>query len=290
MKYMVVECHPGYAVVLDENGGFLKVANRKYEIGQMLTEVVPMQVPPKKKMGRWVTGLAAMAACLALVLGMFLPKGQQPYASVYVKINPEVRIDVDQQDMVVGLTGVNQDGIDLIQGYDYHRKNLDLVADELVDKAIDMGYLTAEGQITISLESQDQVWVEHHSQSISDHLQHHLQERFVVTIQVQLHHDPHHEDDEPVSIPQTSPPEYGTEHQEDDDDWNESDDDHDEPDDDRDEPDDDWEESDDDRDEPDDDRDEPDDDRDDHKEKDHHEDDDDDDHEDDHEDDHDDDD
>lgn len=270
MKYMVVECHPGYAVVLDENGSFLKVANRKYEIGQMLTEVVPMQVPAKKKTGRWVTGLAAMAACLVLVFGLFLPRGQQPYASVYVKINPEVRIDVDEQDMVVGLEGVNADGIDLIADYDYRRKNLDLVTDELVDKAIDMGYLTAEGQITISLESQDQVWMEHHSQSISDHLQNHLQERFVVTIQVQLHHEQHHGEEEFVEAtapkPETYPTESKTEHHEDDD------------------RDDDWDEPDD-NDDDDDDRDEPDDDRDDHREKDHHDDDDDDDHEDDHDDD-----
>lgn len=252
MKHMVVERHPGYAVVLDEQGNFLKVANRKYEIGQMLTEVEPMQIPAKKKTGRWVAGLAAMAACLALMFGMFLPKGQQPYASVYVKINPEVRIDVDKQDMVVGLTGVNQDGIALIADYDYHKKNLDLVTDELVDKAIDMGYLAADGQITISLESQDQIWMEQHSHSISDHLQLHLQERFVVTIQVQLHHDQHHEGEgfmeTTTPISETSPTESKTEHHEEDnwdDDHEEPDDDHedwDDPDDDYDEPDDDWEE------------------------------------------------
>lgn len=274
MKYMVVECHPGYAVVLDENGSFLKVANRKYEIGQMLTEVVPMQVPAKKKTGRWVTGLAAMAACLVLVFGLFLPRGQQPYASVYVKINPEVRIDVDEQDMVVGLAGVNQDGTDLIAGYDFRKKSLDTVTDELVDRAIDMGYLTAEGQITISLESQDQLWVEKHCQSISNHLQGHLQERFVVTVQVQMHHDLHQESHEPI-------PEHHLEI----DDWDEPDDDDDaddwdEPDDyddveDRDEPENDDDDDIDDRDEEDDDEEPDEEDRheheDDHEEEDHHE-------------------
>ena len=125
MKYMVLECHPGYAVVLDEEGSFLKVANRRYEVGQMVTDVVPMQVPPQKKRGRWISTLVAAAACLALVLGITLPGRAQPYASVYVKINPEVRIDVNKKDAVVGIAGVNQDGIDLIEGYDYHGKNLD---------------------------------------------------------------------------------------------------------------------------------------------------------------------
>lgn len=260
MKYMVLECHPGYAVVLDEAGSFLKVANRQYEVGQMVTDVVPMQVPPRKKYGRWIASLAAMAACLALVLGLTLPGSQAPYASVYVKINPEVRIDVDKKDMVVGISGVNQDGIDLIEGYDYRQKNLDLVTDELVDRAIDMGYLQADGQITISLDSQDQLWMEQHSHSISDHLQTHMQEKFVVTIEIKLctHEHPgkdHHEydydddDDDDIFIDPEDPNrieiqpdwddddhddhhDHHEEHHDDDDDDDDNDDDDDEDDDD----------------------------------------------------------
>lgn len=184
---MVMECRPGYAVVVDEDGRFLKVANRHYTVGQTVTDVVRMQLPAEKKNRKWLYSLAAMAACLALVLSAVIPgMGQQPYASVYVKINPEVRIDVDKNDRVVGLDGVNQDGIDLIAGYDYHKKDLDLVTDELVDRAIDMGYLHDEGQITISLDSADQVWVDHHSQSLPDQLQNYLQNRIVVTIQLEL--------------------------------------------------------------------------------------------------------
>ena len=136
MSYMVLECHPGYAVVMDEDGRFLKVANRKYTVGQTLTEVVQMQIPQERKKQKWLTPLLTMAACLALVLGITLPRSHQPYASVYVKINPEVRIDVDRQDMVVGLEGVNDDGAALIANYAYQNKHLDVVTDELVDKAI----------------------------------------------------------------------------------------------------------------------------------------------------------
>ena len=212
MNYMVVERHPGYAVVLDDAGQFLKVADRQYEIGQMLTEVIPMQVSAKKRTGRWLTGLAAMAACIALVVGMFLPGVGQPYASVYVKINPEVRIDVDKRDVVVGLSGVNQDGAALIEGYNFRKKDLELVTDELVDRAIEMGYLVADGQIAISLDSKDQTWVEDHSHSISDHLQTHLQTRFTVTIRIE-HHEKHHEPPaSPSSTEDAMPEETRAEH------------------------------------------------------------------------------
>ena len=186
MKYMVLECHPGYAVVLDENGRFLKVANRQYEIGQMVAQIVQMRQLPRNSLKKWLYPLSTLAACLALVLGLILPGIHQPYASVYVKINPEVRIDVDKADTVVGLEGVNQDGIDLIEGYNYRNKPLDLVTDELIDRAIDMGYLHQDGQITISLDSQDQTWVQSHTQAISSHLQTHLQERIAVTIEIKL--------------------------------------------------------------------------------------------------------
>ena len=268
MKYMVMECHPGYAVVLDEAGAFLKVANRSYQVGQTLTEVEPMRMPSQKKNYRWISALAAAAACLALVLGITLPGRAQPYASVYVKINPEVRIDVDQKDRVVGLQGVNQDGTDLIDGYAYQHKDLDLVTDELVDRAIDLGYLQTDGQITISLDSQDQTWVDSHSHTLSDHLSEHLQERIVVTIQVQICHggDQEHEHhwETPTEETYTAPtnpnraeiqPTWDDD-DDDHDDWD--DDDHDDWDDDHDDAHDDW---DDDRDEdrddgPEDDRDE----------------------------------
>ena len=71
MKYMVMECHLSYAVVLDEEGRFLKVANRQYEVGQTVTEVIEMQMPQsapqKKKSNRWMYSMAAMAACLMLI-------------------------------------------------------------------------------------------------------------------------------------------------------------------------------------------------------------------------------
>lgn len=55
MKFMVMECHPGYAVVLDEEGRFRKVANMRYEVGQTLTEVTEVSVPVKRSPVRWIS-------------------------------------------------------------------------------------------------------------------------------------------------------------------------------------------------------------------------------------------
>lgn len=189
MKYMVMECHPSYAVVLDEAGQFRKVVNLRYQVGQTVTEVVEMAAPnsrsaaQKKTTVRWISSLAAAAACLILIFtGFFM--GRTPYASVYMTINPEVRIDVNRRDMVVGLEGVNEDGKQLITGYDYHKKDLDLVVDELVDRAIEMDFLHEGGQITLALDATDNQWVTTHSTSLDTQLHDYLLDKLTVTIAV----------------------------------------------------------------------------------------------------------
>ena len=142
MKYMVMECHPGYAVVLSDDGNFLKVANMHYEVGQTVADVIEMQypLPEKKKKSRWIYTIAATAACLALIITSVFRMGHgTAYASVYMRINPEVRIDVTRDDLVVGLDGVNEDGEKLADNYNFTEKKLDQVMDELVDKAADQG-------------------------------------------------------------------------------------------------------------------------------------------------------
>ena len=188
MKYLIMECHLSYAVALDEDGRFLKVANQHYEVGQTVTDVIEMQIPQaspqKKKSHKLLYSLTAMAACMILMVTSVFQMRQITYASVYMTINPEVRIDVNRKDIVVGLEGVNTDGKDLIEGYLYNKKELDLVMDELVDRAIDMGYLHEGGQITLTLDADNNEWVISHSNTLTTHLNEHLSEKISVTIEV----------------------------------------------------------------------------------------------------------
>ena len=191
MTYMVMECHRGYAVVMDDEGLFLKVANRQYQVGQLLDDVTPMQIPAPRSKRKFISLIAA-AACFVLLLTTLLPMQSQPFASVYIKINPEVRIDLDRQDRVIGLEGVNADGQTLIEGYDYRKKSLELVTDELMDRAIAQGFLHADGSISLTLDSVDEAWVNDHSQALSEHIHHHLEDRFTVTVVIRLEHGSSH--------------------------------------------------------------------------------------------------
>ena len=188
MKYLVMECRPAYAVVLGDDGAFRKVANLRYEVGQTVTDVIPLTLPevteqPKTNPRRWISAVSALAACLVLVLSVFLT-GQMPYASVYLTINPEVRIDVSRSDTVVGVEGMNADGAALLEGYDHKKKDLDTVMDELVDRAIDMGYLHEGGRITLSLDG-DEEWIVSHETHLNQHLNDHLTDKITVTIDIE---------------------------------------------------------------------------------------------------------
>ena len=204
MKYMVMECHLTYAVVLSEDGRFLKAANLHYEPGQVVTDLVEMEIPEsrrdeKRKGRRWIYTLAAAAACLMLAATSMLQAGNRTYGSVYMTINPEVRIDVNRKDLVVDLEGINQDGLELIDGYSYRKKELDVVVDELVDRAIDQGYLHEGGRISLALEGEDGQWVMDHSDSLRTHINEHLTVKMSVTIEVT---DRNHESSQ-VMIPIT---------------------------------------------------------------------------------------
>lgn len=193
MKYLVVETQYSYAIVLDEQGRFLKTANRNYEVGQFVEDVVEMQddpqlelpapTPSARKRRPVLAGLAA-AACLAIAAIGFSLMGATPYASVYLTINPEVRIDVNKHDHVIDLEGVNGDGAALIEGYDHERKLLDDVVDDLVDRAIDAGYLHEGGAIAVSLDGKSDEWVTSTGARLESHLAERLDDSVTIVIDV----------------------------------------------------------------------------------------------------------
>lgn len=180
MKYVVIECHLSYAVVLDEEGRFMKVANRNYEVGQTVTEVIEMEEAasvsgnPGGRFHKWMSAAMAAAACLAVIAVSILQMGQDAYASVYMTINPQIRIDVNRKDVVVDIESLNEDGKILTDGYGYQKKKIHVVLDELADQAVDLGYLREGGSITLSIEASDAQWMESHAASMAGSLKNHV--------------------------------------------------------------------------------------------------------------------
>ena len=217
MSYLVMECHPGYVVLLDEEGRFLKAANLRYEIGQTVYDPVLMKETPKRQRHtvRWISsGIAAIAACLLLFFGInYYQNYLQPYSSIYLTINPEVQMDLNRQGTVVGLTGTNEDGEALLEGYDGKGKDKVIVADELIDRAIEMGFLSEGGQVSFSIDSPDEVLFQEYGTELRTKVTEHLDGQITITIEIINHQDgqnqeaPENNSSPPPSQPSTSQPE-----------------------------------------------------------------------------------
>ena len=137
MNYLVMEVHPAYAVVLDEEGRFLKAANLRYQVGDTVRDIVELRRPKEKRPALWkpLSGVAGLAACLCIVFFGYYQPNFSPYGTLRLQINPDVTLTLSENDRVVGLAGGNQDGWDLIEGYDYHGKDRDTATDEQIGRA-----------------------------------------------------------------------------------------------------------------------------------------------------------
>lgn len=206
MKYLVMECHPGYAILLDEEGRFRKAANLHYKVGQTVRDPVWMRTE-RRRPARWVrSGIAAAAACLLLFLGVQFYQGYlQPYSFIYLTINPEVRMNLNRQGTVVGLAGTNADGEALLEGYDGRGKDKVTVADELIDRAIEMGFLSDGGRVSFSIDAPDEALFQAYGTELRTEVTEHLDGRILVTLEI-VDHDRAQEALARPSAPSTATP------------------------------------------------------------------------------------
>ena len=200
MSYLVMECHPGYVVLLDEEGRFLKAANLRYETGQTVYDPVLMRETPEKQRHtiRWIgSSIAAIAACFLIFFGIsYYQSYIQPYSFIYLTINPAVQMDLNRQGTVVGLTGTNEDGQTLLKGYDGKGKDKVTVADELIDRAIEMGFLSEGGQVSFSIDSPDDTLFQKYGTELRTKVTEHLDGRITVTIEIVNHKNEQGQDPE----------------------------------------------------------------------------------------------
>ena len=179
-----MEVHPAYAVVLDEEGRFLKAANLRYQVGDTVRDIVELRHPREKRPALWkpLSGVAGLAACLCLVFFGYYQPNFTPYGALRIQINPDVELTLSRTDRVLELEGLNEDGRALIEGYDYHGKDREDVTGALVERAIDQGYLSGGETVSITVTSSDAHWQAREEQEARDD----LEERYGETIVIQI--------------------------------------------------------------------------------------------------------
>ena len=184
MNYLVMEVHPAYAVVLDEEGRFLKAANLRYQVGDTVRDIVELRRPKEKRPALWkpLSGVAGLAACLCIVFFGYYQPNFVPYGALRIQINPDVELTLSRTDRVLELEGLNEDGQSLIAGYEYSGKDREDVTGELVERAIGLGYLSDGETVSITVTSSDADWqIREEREARED-----LEERYGETIVIQI--------------------------------------------------------------------------------------------------------
>lgn len=164
MEYLVLECHPAYAVLLDEAGRVVRGANLGYEVGQRVTEVLLMEEDAPKTQrtapaGRMVRrAVGVLAACLCLVLlvgGLFL---RTAHARVELYLGPAASLEVDRDGTVVAVTALNPEGETLLSGYEGAGKSAETVCRELMELVQREDFAPPEGGYSLTVSAPGASW------------------------------------------------------------------------------------------------------------------------------------
>lgn len=156
MKGIVVDRKGRYAVVLTGNGSFIKIHNKAhYKPGYEIEFEKPYQLE---------TGLLAKISSIAAVflftLGLSYGAYSYtiPYSYVDFDINPSIELTANIYDIIIKTETFNEDGIKLLQKHKVNYKKLDAGIAELVDSAIEQGYLKAQTEniVLLTITSKDE--------------------------------------------------------------------------------------------------------------------------------------
>ena len=149
----IVELRGRYAAALTDEGQFLRIRNKGYQVGQtLLLSAKQPQVKPRLR----ITGLASVAAGLLLLIVGGFAGYRSPAGVVSLDVNPSIEFTINIFDRVLAIDAVNDDGSGLIAQLD-ERALLNQPVDAAVEQAIAAlrvsGYLAEETENDVMLSS-----------------------------------------------------------------------------------------------------------------------------------------
>jgi len=146
VKYIVMECHKGYAVLMDEDSVFVNAANLGYEVGQTVTDPVLMESGSHeiKRKSRIVMSLAAAAACLMITCGVgyhYYSVNYKTHSTVIISSNAGVKMYLNKKDKVIKLESISPEGESILEEYSGKGKDMNSAINDIVGIGISKGYI-----------------------------------------------------------------------------------------------------------------------------------------------------
>ena len=162
--------------------------------------------PKPKRRATWILSLAAATACIVLFLSLgYCRQCLAPYSSIFLSTNPQVQLKLNRRGEAVGLNGLNTDGVTLLHGYQGKGKDKVTVADELVDRAIQMGFLSEGGMVSFDIDTPDNALFEQYGVELRTKMAEYGDGRLTITIEIHQRGETDQTPSSPSSIAPTNP-------------------------------------------------------------------------------------
>lgn len=165
MKAVITEIRGKMAVLLSDDGRITKIKNKGYTLGQ---EVNFMKTNSNFKKA----ATFAAAACFLLISGGSVFAYNTPSLYVSLDVNPSIEFSVNMFNRVIKITGVNEDGTEIINEINIDNlknKNIADAVDLIVDEISNEGYLDSDDAgIVIATSSEDEDKAEELAEELED--------------------------------------------------------------------------------------------------------------------------
>lgn len=144
MKYMVMECHEAYAVLMDESSRFVTAANLHYSVGQTVTNPVILNEDNSsaKRQNFIITRFAAAAACLLLIGGTgysYYAKNYKTCSTVLLSTGTDIQMGLNKKGEVISISSDSEYGKELLKEYSGSSKDMLTVANEILELEMSKG-------------------------------------------------------------------------------------------------------------------------------------------------------
>jgi hypothetical protein len=153
-KGIVMEIDASEIIVMTSEGKFAKIplGQRICQIGEEIAfSLVERRRTPWLKLSSLVAAAAVVLLLLFNVMSGF-DKSANNHIAAYVSIdiNPSVEMGINENDIVLEIRGLNEDGAQLIKNLNFANKTVDSLTEDLLQAAEKMYLSKGEGDIVIS--------------------------------------------------------------------------------------------------------------------------------------------
>lgn len=158
MKYIVMECNKGFAVLMDEESRFVKAADLRYEVGQTVTDPVLMEEESGRanKITFHVGRAIAVAACLVLMVSagsIYYSRNLKPHSTIVISSDANIRLDLNKKGKVLHIRCEDSLGKEILKDYNGKGKDMLTVANEILELEKKKGVISDGDTVNFYIES-----------------------------------------------------------------------------------------------------------------------------------------